>query len=81
MSKAFEEAPDVILKALTRMTWAGQAVANSFDQFLGDRTRSSCCPTSKFKDFNELLLLGYMEKDHISVSSFASCYPFANTHF
>lgn len=50
----FDEAPVAILKALKRLTWAGQyAMAANMQAF---------------QDFNELLLLGYHEKCHIGVS-------------
>lgn len=48
-SKAFKDAPSVIMNGLNRMTWAGRkAVADD-----------------SFKDFNELLALGYFEKQKI----------------
>ncbi|CZR62926.1 uncharacterized protein PAC_12823 [Phialocephala subalpina] len=47
----FDEAPTAIIKALKRLTWAGEyAVTGNMQQF---------------QAFNELLLLGYLEKGHI----------------
>ncbi|KAH8816837.1 hypothetical protein F5884DRAFT_236441 [Xylogone sp. PMI_703] len=47
LSKGFNEAPAVIIKALKRLTWAGQqAVTDNFDSF---------------HPFNELLSIGYFE--------------------
>ncbi|KAF8858768.1 hypothetical protein BDZ45DRAFT_590705 [Acephala macrosclerotiorum] len=47
----FDEAPVAIIKALKRLTWAGKyAVTGNMQQF---------------QAFNELLLLGYLEKGHI----------------
>lgn len=50
-SKPFKDAPKVVLNALSRMTWAGHKVVTD----------------GSFKDFNELLVLGYFEKQKISV--------------
>ena len=66
-SVPFRDAPDVILKALMRTTWAGQAVAAKSQELLDGFDRSESCPTDKYQDSNELLLLGYMESDRISV--------------
>ncbi|RFU26389.1 hypothetical protein B7463_g9945, partial [Scytalidium lignicola] len=47
LSRGFNEAPTVIIKALKRLTWAGeQAVTENFDSF---------------HPFNELLSIGYFE--------------------
>jgi hypothetical protein len=54
ISKTFADAPEIILKALKRMTWAGQ-------QTLGAQN-------APFRDFNEVLALGYIEHCDISVS-------------
>jgi hypothetical protein len=54
LSKGFDEAPAVILKALKRLTWAGeQAVTENFEPF---------------HQFNELLSIGYFEDTAIGVS-------------
>ena len=50
-SKPFRDAPDVIMKGLNRMTWAGRRTVTD----------------GSFKDFNELLALGYFEKQKIGV--------------
>lgn len=54
-SKAFKDAPDVIMNGLNRMTWAGRHTVTD----------------GSFKDFNELLALGYFEKQKIGVRSVA----------
>lgn len=51
-SKGFSEAPPAILDALNHLTWAGQ-----------DAVRDG-----SYRPFNELLCLGYMENQSISVS-------------
>lgn len=51
-SKGFSEAPSTILRALHRLTWAGE-------QTVTDGT---------FKKFNELLTIGYFEDQKMSVS-------------
>jgi hypothetical protein len=48
------EAPDVIIKALKRLTWAGK-------ETVVDKKES-------FQEFNEMLTVGYFEKSHMSVS-------------
>lgn len=50
-SKAFKDAPAVILNGLDRMTWAGRKTVTD----------------GSFVDFNELLALGYFEKQKIGV--------------
>lgn len=53
LSKGFDEAPAAIIKALKRLTWAGQqAVTDNFDPF---------------QPFNELLSIGYFEGTAIGV--------------
>lgn len=51
-SKGFSEAPDVVMNALNRLTWAGKRVVKD----------------GSFEDFNEELVLGYFEKQKIGVS-------------
>lgn len=59
-SKAFKDAPSVIMNGLNRMTWAGRkAVADD-----------------SFKDFNELLALGYFEKQKIGVNHSSVAFPY-----
>lgn len=54
LSKGFDEAPPAILKALKRLTWAGEhAVSNQLATFV---------------PFNELLSIGYFEDTEIGVS-------------
>jgi hypothetical protein len=55
LSKSFEEAPAVILKAIKRLTWAGEhALTGEFESF---------------KQFNECLSIGYFENTKIGVST------------
>lgn len=49
---AFTDAPEVILKALKRMTWAGSEAADKYHE--------------SFTPFNELLAIGYMEDSKIN---------------
>ena len=51
-SRPFSEAPPAIIDALNRVTWAGRDAVKD----------------GSFKAFNELLSLGYMEKQAIGVS-------------
>ena len=51
-SKGFSEAPPAILNALNHLTWAGQDAVQD----------------GSYRPFNELLCLGYMETQSISVS-------------
>ena len=55
VSKGFDEAPHVILKAVTRLTWAGKQAADS--------------RLERFHSFNELLSIGYFEGTRIGVSA------------
>lgn len=50
-SRPFEDAPEVIMNGLSRMTWAGRKTVTD----------------GSFIDFNELLALGYFEKQKIGV--------------
>lgn len=57
-STAFKDAPDVIIMALKMLTAAGQeGVALVGDEF------------GSFREFNEMLSVGYFEKSHMGVSS------------
>jgi hypothetical protein len=61
-SKAFKDAPKVIVKALKRLTWAGhQVVTETLEE--------------SFMDFNELLSIGYFEETKIGVSSALAKHP------
>jgi hypothetical protein len=53
LSKGFDEAPEVIIKALKRLTWAGQQTVTE--------------KLEPFQPFNELLSLGYFEDTSIGV--------------
>jgi hypothetical protein len=54
VSKGFDEAPPVIIKALKRLTWAGkQTLAETMEPY---------------HPFNELLSIGYFEETSIGVS-------------
>lgn len=50
-SKGFSEAPPVMMNVLNRLSWAGKRVVND----------------GTYQQFNELLCLGYMEKQSIKV--------------
>lgn len=75
-SRPFSEAPESIIGALKRMQWAGkQSIATTnktIDAYAQQPGFSEIVPcdtlTSNFVDFNELLSIGYMEEDKISVS-------------
>ena len=69
LSKGFSEAPDFILKALMRMDWAGrQSVIRTMKDTDEAGVTTSETLDNSFTPFNELLSLGYMEGDSISVS-------------
>ncbi|KAI9862185.1 MAG: hypothetical protein M1824_001566 [Vezdaea acicularis] len=53
-SKSFHDAPDTIMRALHRLSWAGKQAVD---------LKPTC---EIFREFNELLILGYMEKDKIA---------------
>jgi hypothetical protein len=64
LSKSFANAPPVIMRALARLTWAGQ----------------ECVNNGSFMPFNELLALGYFEKGAIGVCLLtSSCVSFTNS--
>ncbi|EAQ89767.1 hypothetical protein CHGG_06386 [Chaetomium globosum CBS 148.51] len=68
-SKGFDEAPDIILRALQRLIWAKQVSVKASNNFMRTLTAESVSehaivPTDG--DFNELLALGYMEDDKIN---------------
>lgn len=65
-SKAFDEAPPSILKAIHRMLWAGKTAARTAKEWLSERGEQNPVPEGNVV-FNELLSLGYMEDDRISV--------------
>jgi hypothetical protein len=74
-SKPFSDAPDFILAALQRLTWAAnQAVDVTTAHAQGyDRTLNpNLPPTQMGNNFNELLALGYRETDLINVSKLRS---------
>lgn len=80
-SKGFDEAPDVILRALQRLIWAKQAcvdTSNFFIRKLAPESIGEHAIVTTDGDFNELLELGYMEDDKINVSIFRSSalYPY-----
>jgi Alkylated DNA repair protein len=69
-SKGFDEAPDVILKALHRLIWAKTVTVKASNAFLEKLDPEAIGPKAylpKANDFNELLALGYMEGDKIRV--------------
>lgn len=53
-TRAFRDAPTVIIKALKRLTWAGERTVDG--------------NLEEFVPFNELLSIGYFEDAHIGVS-------------
>ena len=53
-SRSFSEAPKAITNALNHLTWAGKDAIKD----------------GSYRPFNELLCLGYMEKQEIGVSPF-----------
>lgn len=58
-SRGFSEAPSAIMNALNHLTWAGKDAIKD----------------GSYRPFNELLCLGYMEKQEIGVSlSNVCCY-------
>ncbi|KAK3336035.1 hypothetical protein B0T19DRAFT_408328 [Cercophora scortea] len=65
-SKGFDEAPEVILRALHRLRWAGQSAVKATTQMLTGRDCGPNAPPTETKDFNELLALGFMEDDRIN---------------
>lgn len=72
-SKGFSEAPDPVLRALLRMSWAGHQVIDhaktSVSQLQGDgKVKVAPSLGFDFIEFNELLALGYFEGNKINVS-------------
>ncbi len=68
-SKGFDEAPDCVLKAIQRLDWAAKVAIDSTMKmlpFLPHPGQDS--PPGERRAYNELLILGYMEKDQINVS-------------
>ena len=58
-SKGFNEAPPTIMNIVNRLTWAGKKVVQD----------------GTYQQFNELLCLGYFEKQSIGVSSITNPPP------
>lgn len=67
LSKSFSDAPDFILRALMRMSWAGHQAVWSHCGY--QSPPASDDELDGLTPFNELLSLGYMEGDCISVSA------------
>ncbi|KAM7209622.1 hypothetical protein V8F20_000025 [Naviculisporaceae sp. PSN 640] len=65
-SKGFNEAPDVILRALHRMVWAGKNAVQATTSRLEEYDLGPDGPPPTSNEFNELLALGYMEDDRIN---------------
>ncbi|KAI0871288.1 hypothetical protein GGS24DRAFT_503908 [Hypoxylon argillaceum] len=67
-SNGFESAPDPVMKALGRLTWAGaKAVALTADHVANNGIFvDSVSMPNQFIDFNEQLMLGYFEDSQIS---------------
>lgn len=74
-SKAFDEAPPSILKAVHRMIWAGRTAARTATAWILQRGEQDPVPAGDVV-FNELLSLGYMEDDRISVSPWCSFFVY-----
>lgn len=53
-SKSFREAPREVLRALHRLTWAGE----------------QCVTDGSFRKFNELLTVGYFQEQKMGVSRY-----------
>ena len=68
-TRGFDEAPDPILKALHRLTWAGKTSIDSLGEVADDEglPKPETLPPLKFTPFNELLSLGYFETSVINV--------------
>lgn len=67
-SKSFAEAPPAVLMALHRLIWAGKTAAKTATEWIAQRGNEDPVPAGEVS-FNELLSLGYMEGDRISVRS------------
>ncbi|KAK0703506.1 hypothetical protein B0T26DRAFT_744306 [Lasiosphaeria miniovina] len=65
-SKGFDQAPEVILRALHRLIWAGSSAVKKTTEWIDKGGHGPHSPPSGSNDFNELLALGYMEDDRIS---------------
>ncbi|KAL2130787.1 hypothetical protein VTI74DRAFT_5948 [Chaetomium olivicolor] len=68
-SKGFSEAPDVILRALQRLSWAKSAAVASTNKLIATLDADNISPNAILPhdvNFNELLALGYMENDKIN---------------
>ncbi|KAK3330470.1 hypothetical protein B0H66DRAFT_612078, partial [Apodospora peruviana] len=65
-SKGFDDAPDVVLRALHRLTWAGGAAVKAATDHLLRHNHEQNDEVVRNNDFNELLALGYMENDRIN---------------
>ncbi len=68
-TKGFDEAPDPILKALHRLTWAGNTAISAI-RTIAEKESLKASEGSMppgFIPFNELLSLGYFEPSVISV--------------
>lgn len=65
-SKGFDQAQDVILRALHRLVWAGENAVHATTSRLDGHDLGPDGPPPTSNDFNELLALGYMEGDRIN---------------
>ncbi|KAK1758514.1 hypothetical protein QBC47DRAFT_374919 [Echria macrotheca] len=66
-SKGFDEAPPTILRALHRLIWASEGAVSMTPQLLtGENPSEHTPPLAMEHSFNELLALGYMERDQIN---------------
>ncbi|KAI0393406.1 hypothetical protein F5Y17DRAFT_466948 [Xylariaceae sp. FL0594] len=67
-SNGFDSAPDAILKALSRLTWAGKTAIGLVADDVAQNARviDDVSMPNEFIEFNEQLILGYFEKSQIS---------------
>lgn len=79
-STGFDEAPDIILKAVQRLSWFGrQAVKNAAAVMETVPAEERILPT-EFVPFNECLALGYFSDSMISVGISTEHASVANAH-
>ncbi|KAK3363435.1 hypothetical protein B0T25DRAFT_442633 [Lasiosphaeria hispida] len=65
-SKGFDEAPQAVLRALHRLIWASKCAVAATAGRLAGQTVGPNAPPPTSNEFNELLALGFMEKDSIN---------------
>ncbi|KAK0729879.1 hypothetical protein B0H67DRAFT_651426 [Lasiosphaeris hirsuta] len=65
-SKGFDEAPTEVLRALHRLIWAGKRAVEATAVKLAGQAVGPNTPPPTSNEFNELLALGFMQKDSIN---------------